>query len=57
MIAWIESVRSTACQTRNTTASATAKTAVLVVSATPCASVIVSVINVPNTLMTTTAAQ
>ena len=50
-------MRSTAYQTANTSARITAKTAVLVVSGTLCASVMLSVISVPKTLMTTTTAQ
>ena len=57
MIVWIESVRSTAYQTANTMARMAAKNGVLVVSGTLCASVMLSVISVPKTLMTTTTAQ
>ena len=54
---WIDSVRSLAYQAAKITASATAKTTVVVTSATSKLSVRLSVMRVPTTLMSTTASQ
>ena len=54
---WIDSVRSRPYQTPKTTASSAAKTVVLSYSGTPSASVRLSVISVPTTLISTTVSQ